>query len=90
MFLCLILAGLLAAGTVSAQEYCSEPVAPYCVDEDSDLDTTLQINRCDEDLKDYEEQLSEYEQCISNQLKSLREELENARKALKEADPERD
>lgn len=84
LFLCLALTGLSLPGVVSAQKFCSEPIAPYCVADDSSLETTLQANRCEEDLNDYEEELAEYEQCVSNQLKGLREELKNARKSLEE------
>lgn len=85
MFLCLALAGLSLPGAASAQEFCSEPIAPYCVSDDSNLQTTLQANRCEEDLNDYEEELAEYEQCVANQMKRLREELNSARKSLEKA-----
>lgn len=85
LFLCLALAGLSMPGTAASQGFCSEPVAPYCVNEDAAFDTMLQINRCEEDLANYEEQLAEYEQCIADQLESLREELNAAEKALDEA-----
>jgi len=85
LVLCLALAGLAAPGAAPAQEFCSEPVPPYCVDKDSEFDTMLQINRCDEDLNDYQQQLDEYEQCIQGQLNALQEELDSARKALEEA-----
>lgn len=88
MFLCLSLTVLSLPGVVSAQEFCSEPIAPYCVADDSSLQTTLQANRCEEDLNDYEEELAEYEQCVANQMKRLREELKNARRALDEAKEE--
>lgn len=83
LFSCLLLAGLSVPA--AAQEFCSEPVAPYCVDQNAEFDTRLQINRCEEDLVNYEEQLEEYEQCIAAQLESLREELTKASKALDEA-----
>lgn len=88
LFVSLVLGGLSMPGVAAAQGFCSEPVAPYCVDEDSQYDTMLQINRCEEDLDNYEEQLREYEQCISDQLESLREELDAARDALSEAKEE--
>lgn len=79
------MAGLSTPGTSAAQGFCSEPVAPYCVNKDSEFDTMLQINRCDEDLANYEQQLLDYEQCISDQLESLREELNSAQDALEAA-----
>lgn len=85
LFACLVMIGLSMPGTASAQEFCSEPVAPYCLDLESEFDTVLQINRCEDDLNDYQQQLEEYEQCITNQLDSLRSQLENARKSLEEA-----
>lgn len=85
LLLPLVLAGLSIPGLTEAQGFCSEPVAPYCVDKDSQFDTVLQINRCEEDLDNYEEQLKEYEQCIADQLESLREELDTAKSALEEA-----
>ena len=85
LLLCLALIGLALPGTGSAQQFCSEPVAPYCVDKDSEFDTMLQINRCEEDLNEYQQQLDEYEQCIQERLGALHDELGNARTALEEA-----
>lgn len=80
-----MMAGLSMPGTAASQGFCSEPVAPYCVNKDSVFDTVLQVNRCEEDLANYEQQLNDYEQCISDQLESLREELDNAQDALEAA-----
>lgn len=85
LVLCLVMAGLSMPGTAAAQGFCSEPVAPYCVNKDSEFDTRLQINRCEEDLANYKQQLIDYEQCISDQLESLREELDSAQDALEAA-----
>lgn len=85
LFACLLLIGLSTPGTAAAQEFCSEPVQPYCLDLESEYDTMLQINRCEDDLNDYQQQLDEYEQCIADQLDSLRKQLEDARKALGDA-----
>lgn len=84
LYPCLVLIGLSLPGAVSAQEFCSEPVPPYCVDEDSEFDTMLQVNRCEDDLNDYRDQLDEYEKCIAEQLSSLRKDLDNAQKRLGE------
>lgn len=88
MIISLALTGLSLPGVASAQEFCSEPIAPYCVEDNSGLETTLQANRCEEDLNEYEEELAEYEQCVAGQMKRLREQLKNARKALEEAKQE--
>lgn len=85
MLLSLLVTGLSMPGTAAAQGFCSEPVAPYCVNKDSEFDTMLQINRCEEDLANYEQQLIDYEQCISDQLESLREDLDRAQDALETA-----
>lgn len=71
--------------TTLAQEFCSEPVAPYCVTKDSEFDSMLQINRCEEDLAEYERQLDEYERCIAGQLESWRKDLKEAQTALENA-----
>lgn len=81
----LALIAVLMSPPASAQEFCSEPVSPYCVDKDSEFDSVLQVNRCEDDLNDYEQQLNEYEQCISKQLESMRQALGDARKTLKAA-----
>lgn len=81
----IVLSGVCLQQSALAQEFCSEPVAPYCVDTDSEFDTELQINRCEADLNDYEEQLAEYEQCIAQQLDTMRQELESARDKLEGA-----
>lgn len=68
------------------QEFCSEPVAPYCVTTESEFDSMLQINRCNDDLDDYQEQIDTYEQCIADQLETMRQELSEAREKLEEAE----
>jgi hypothetical protein len=85
--LCAALAVLLLflSGTAFGQGFCSEPVEPYCVSTDSEFDTLLQVNRCEDDLLDYEQQVTEYEKCISDQINALRQELSNARAKLEEA-----
>jgi len=80
----MMLAGAALPGAASAQEFCSEPVAPYCADKDNEFDDMLQVNRCRDDLNDYEQELQEYESCITQQLDRLRGELKSARGALKE------
>lgn len=69
-------------GSAAGQEFCSEPVPPYCVNEDSEFDSMVQINRCEEDMNEFEQQLDEYEQCIADQLKGMRSDLSKARKRL--------
>lgn len=88
MFLCLALFGISMHGTALGQEFCSEPVAPYCAETDVEFDTVLQVNRCEDDLKEYEQQLDEYEQCITQQLKDMRSNLANARTTLEQAKEE--
>jgi hypothetical protein len=85
LLLSLMLAGLSVPGTASAQEFCSEPVVPYCVDREGEFDTTLQLNRCEDDLRAYRAQLDEYEQCISDKIIGMREQLEAAEKSVEEA-----
>lgn len=69
----------------AAENYCSAPVAPYCVDKDSEFDSVLQINRCEEDLGDYQEQLDTYQQCITEQLSTERKRLKEAHDLLNRA-----
>lgn len=83
---CLAVAGLGLCAPSVAQEYCSEPVEPYCVSTESDFETQVQVNRCSADLDDYEEQVNEYEKCIAGQIEGLRKELSEARSKLEEAD----
>lgn len=86
------LAGSLVAVGISlyvpaaAQEFCSEPVEPYCVSTESEFDTQLQVNRCRDDLNEYEEQVNEYEQCINGQIKGMHKGLSEARSKLDEAE----
>jgi len=85
--LCLAAAlGVSAHGQAAAQEFCSEPVTPYCVGTESEFDTMLQINRCQDDLSDFEQQLNEYETCITQLLEGMRKELAEARERLKHAE----
>lgn len=84
LVLCLAAAGLSVFGMAAGQDFCSEPVAPYCVDTDSEFETQLQINRCEDDLMNYEQQLDEYEQCIADQIQAMRRDLTNAREKLEE------
>jgi hypothetical protein len=71
--------------TALGQQFCSEPVAPYCVTTESEFATTLQLTRCEDDLDNYKEQLAQYEQCIAEQIQAMRKELAGARKKLEDA-----
>lgn len=84
-FVCIVLLGMSMHRTVLGQEFCSEPVAPYCVDTESGFDTMLQVNRCEDDLTDYAEQLEAYEQCTAEQIETMRGDLADAREKLEEA-----
>jgi len=86
ILLCLALLGMSTPRTAVGQEFCSEPVAPYCVTTESEFDTMLQINRCNDDLGDYQEQIATYEQCIADQLQAMRQELTEARERLEEVE----
>lgn len=88
LLLCVAAAAFSAFGTAVGQEYCSEPVAPYCVDTDSEFDSLLQVNRCQDDLADYEQQLNEYETCITSQIEGMRNALSEARAKLEQAKKE--
>lgn len=86
---CAAILGLLINGAASGQEeFCSEPVTPYCAGPDSQYETMLQINRCKDDLRNYEEELDDYETCIEESLERMRSEIEEARENLKEAEEE--
>jgi len=87
--LCAVLLGVSMHGAAQQEtEFCSEPVTPYCAGPDSQLDTMLQINRCKDDLKNYEEELDDYEACVSRSLERMREEIAQARENLKAAEEE--
>lgn len=85
---CAVILGFLFTGAAPAQQFCSEPVTPYCADANSQYETMLQINRCKDDLRSYEEELNDYETCIQESLKRMRSEIEEARKNLQEAEEE--
>lgn len=85
VLLSLALIGVSVSQPASAQEFCSEPIPPYCVDKESDFDSALQVNRCEDDLTDYEEQLDEFQQCITKRIEGMREALRSARETLNEA-----
>lgn len=85
LILLLAMLGVSAQGVTLADDFCSQPVAPYCADKDSDFQSKLEVDRCQEDLSDYEKELSEYEQCVKDQIAALRKELSEAKKKLQEA-----
>lgn len=88
LLFCVAAAALSGFGTAVGQEYCSEPVAPYCVDTDSEFDSLLQVNRCQDDLADYQQQVNEYESCITSQIEGMRKALSEARTKLEQAEKE--
>lgn len=85
---CAAMLGFLISGAAPGQQFCSEPVSPYCADPDSEYDTMVQINRCKEDVADYEEELNDYEACIEKSLERMRNDLETAKENLKKAEGE--
>lgn len=72
-------------GVAFGDDFCSQPVAPYCADKDSDFESKLEVDRCEEDLSDYEKELSDYEKCVKDQIDALRKGLSDAKKRLEEA-----
>jgi len=78
--------GFLFSGAAPGQQFCSEPVSPYCADPDSQYETMVQINRCKEDVASYEEELNDYEACIEESLERMRSDLEEARENLDKAE----
>lgn len=86
--LCILLAlpGISMPRAALGQDFCSEPVAPYCVTTESEFDTMVQITRCEGDLKEHEEHVETYEKCIARQVETMRRELTEARKKLEEAE----
>ena len=85
LLLCLALFCVSMPHSALGQQFCSEPVAPYCVTTESEFTTTLQLTRCEEDLSNYEQQVAEYEQCIVEKIQTMRDELAGARKKLEDA-----
>lgn len=85
---CAAMLGFLISGAAPGQQFCSEPVSPYCADPDSQYETMVQINRCKEDIANYEEELKDYEICIQESLERMKSDLEEARENLKNAEEE--
>jgi hypothetical protein len=81
----LALVVLSVCTTAAAQDFCSQPVAPYCLDKDSQFDSKVQVDRCQKDLMDYEKDLSDYQKCIKGQLDGLHKQLDEAKKRLEDA-----
>jgi len=77
--------GLSLHGVALSDDFCSEPVAPYCVDKDSDFQSKVEVDRCEKDLSDYDKELSEYEKCVKSQIEDLRKGLSAAKKRLEDA-----
>lgn len=85
LVLAIVMSGMFACAPSWGQSFCSEPVEPYCVSTDSEFDTLLQVNRCVDDLKEYEQEVNDYEKCISTQIGKLREGISQARHKLEES-----
>ncbi len=85
LLLFLAIIGLSLHGVALGDDFCSEPVAPYCVDKDSDFQSKLEVDRCEKDFSDYEKELAEYENCVKDQIDTLRKDLSAAKKRLEDA-----
>lgn len=78
---------LLAGGPLHAQELCSEPIPPHCIDTDAGLgeglETPADVTRCRQDVADFADDLRDYETCLKQKLAKLHADLEAARKKLR-------
>lgn len=84
---CIGAAALLASVPPAAgQEFCSQPVVPYCASGDAAFDTSLQINSCRRDLDNYVQELADYEQCIDEEIETLRRQVADTRDTLEEVE----
>lgn len=71
-----LVAGLaMAAAPAHAQEFCSEPIAPSCLTAGMNMDSTLQVRRCEEDLNRYEQNFKQYADCQTRKLDGMRGEI---------------
>lgn len=81
--LCLVAVSLSATDRAAAQELCGEPLLPYCVNELDQLDSTLQIDRCQEDVRAGLEELKDYLECTKQKVEGLRKQLNDALAEMK-------
>lgn len=78
-------AALSVQGKAMSQDFCSQPVAPYCLDKNVAFDSKVQVDRCEKDLKNYENDVADYQKCIKAQLDNLHKQLSDARQRLEDA-----
>lgn len=83
--------GLFFPERAVSQDFCGEPVMPYCVNQFDELDSILQIDRCRKDLEAELKEVAEYMECAKKRGQELRGQLSRALEQLKklEEDTER-
>lgn len=86
MWLALIPLFVPAVG--QAQDFCSEPVPPRCVEVDDTYSSPPRIQRCQRDVREFEAKVSEYTDCIAKKSKRLQEDLRAIRERLEKAKAE--
>lgn len=57
-------AALLPSAGAAAQVFCSEPLAPACVDLGSTFDSPVTVGDCSRDLERYRQEMTTYVQCL--------------------------
>lgn len=76
--------GMWMPAQAPAQEFCSEPVMPYCVNQFDDFRSTMRIDRCRDTVNAKLQAVADYRDCANNKADRMSEELSEALEKLQE------
>lgn len=70
---------LALASPAGAQAICSEPVEPWCADQESTFDTSESIRSCQQALQTYMRQVDRYAACLRDKADTVTKQAHEVR-----------
>jgi hypothetical protein len=73
-----------AAMPAHGQVFCSEPIAPSCVEVESTGRDTLSVRRCKQDVEEFAQEVSDYRACLDQNARSLDQRVTTMRSRIEQ------
>lgn len=69
---------LQAAGSASAQMYCSRPSVPYCISSNYTYTDDFAFSRCRSEVQSYISRVNSYVRCLQDEVNDVNREADRA------------
>jgi hypothetical protein len=78
------LACVAAAMPAHGQVFCSEPIAPSCLEVQSTTRDSLSVRRCQQDVEEFAQEVTEYLACLDQNARSLEQRVTTMRDRIEQ------